>query len=129
MGKEKQQKKIEVSNQGRIRTLGKKENVLYLRNGNHQISDEERKIRKDVNRKNENATRNQGLQQESHQCDKHLSNPSCKILGIILKMNNQTNSPKYKIDDSAQGLTPKRWYRQLCQEEKEEEDWLTLRIT
>ena len=34
---------IELQNQGKIRTLGKKENYKYIENGHHQPSGDERK--------------------------------------------------------------------------------------
>ena len=61
---------------------------------------------------NEKTSRNQALQQKSHQRGKHLGSPPCKILVTILKMDErgtQTNGPENKkIDDDTQGLTSER---------------------
>ena len=41
---------------------------------------------------NEKTSRNQAPQQESHQRDKHLGCPFCKILGAILEVAKDKNS-------------------------------------
>ena len=78
----------------------------------HQTSRNEGKIR--VPLKNEKASRNEALQQQSHH--KHLGCPPCKIHVTIPKMDKggtQTGGSKDKrIDDYAQGHTYNRLYRQ-----------------
>ena len=61
-------------------------------------------MKKRIHQNNEEASRNQTLQQESHERDnKPLGCLPCTILGIILKMDMgemQTNKPKDKKVDS-----------------------------
>ena len=58
------------------------------------------------------------LQQKSHECDKHLGSPPCKLLGIIPKIYKaatRTNWAKdKKVDDCARGLGPEWWYVSDC---------------
>ena len=81
---------------------------------------------------NEKVYGDQTLLQKSYEKGKHLGCSLCKILGTIIKMNkggNQTNRPKdKKIDDYAPILYPRDDIDYMCQEKKEEEDTLALRI-
>ena len=76
------------------------------------------KNKKRVPQTNKKTSRNQTLQQKSHQRNKQLSCPPCKILGTILKMDmgrTQTNGSEDKKVDDAQGLTYERCYKQtIC---------------
>ena len=67
----------------------------------HQISRNEKEMKK----KNEKTSRNECLQQKSHQSDKYLGSSPSNILRTIPKMDKretQTNEPKGKeIDDNA----------------------------
>ena len=64
---------------------------------------------KRVSQTNEKTSRNQTLQQESNQRDKHLAGLPCKILEIDTW---RTIGPEdKKFNDDAQGLTPERWHR------------------
>ena len=64
---------------------------------------------------NEKTSWNQALLQKSHQKNKQLGIPSCKILGTIFKMDEggtQTNREEgKKVDDDAQGFTSEGWHR------------------
>ena len=75
-GKRQMMEGIEVSNQERIKTLGEKEILHVLEtigSGHHQTNGDERKNEKRVSQTNEKTSRNQALQQESHQRDnKHV---------------------------------------------------------
>ena len=78
-----------------------------IRSGRHQKKGNERKIRKGYLRRTRKLLKTQ-LPQKSHQRNKYLGCPSCKILGTILKMNEeltQTNGPEDKKDyDDTQSL-------------------------
>ena len=64
-----------------------------------------------IPQKNKKTFQNQALRQKSHQMNKHLGSPPCKMLETILKINKGeilTNERKDKeINDYARGLTPK----------------------
>ena len=99
---------IELPNQERIRTFGKKGNLGILE-ANTIKQAEKKKI---VSLTNGKTARNQTLQQKSHQREKHSNCLPCKILGTILEMDEGKTSTnrledKKTIDD-AQGLTPER---------------------
>ena len=91
-----------------IMKSGKKQTAVLGNIGSwhHQTSRDEGKInKKRVSQTNEKDSQNQALLQKSHQRDKHLGSPPCKILGTIPKMDKgrtQTNGPKdKKVDDYA----------------------------
>ena len=57
------------------------------------------------------ATRNQALQQKSHQRDKHLGSHPCKVVGTILNKDKgeiQIEIPTKKIDVEAESFTSAR---------------------
>ena len=90
-GKRKTTKEIELPKQGRIRTLGKKENYKYFRILEaNTIKREEMKGKKNKKRvlqKKKEVSRNQYLPKKSFKRDKHPGSLPCKILWTILKTN------------------------------------------
>ena len=51
---------------------------------------------------NEKTYRNQVLEQESHQCDKHLGCPPCNILDTVLQVDEgKTSTVQQKANDKA----------------------------
>ena len=76
---------------GNLQVLGKSES------GHHQTSGDEGKNKKRISQMNEKTSLNKTLQQESHLRDKHLDGLPCKILRIILELDEgrtQTNGPE-----------------------------------
>ena len=70
-----------------------------IESGHHQTSGDERKNIKRVSLTNEKTSRNQALQRDSYQRDKHLDYHPCKILWTILetgKGRTLTNIPEDK---------------------------------
>ena len=99
--KEKEQKKTEGPNNKSRKTLAKKKcKCLEIFEADIIKHRNERKSKKKWNPLNNKKTsRNQALQQKSHQKDKHLSRPPCKVIWTILKMSkgeNHSNGPKDK---------------------------------
>ena len=126
--------KWKKTNNGRNRTAKSRKNQNTWRKGklqllgnigseHHQTSEDERKNKKRIAQTSEKISRNQTLQQNFHQRDKHLGSPPCKILGTSLLMDKgrtQINELKDKeVDDDAQGFVYVRWHRQnLCKKRK-----------
>ena len=81
-----------------------------------------KKNKKSEAQMNEKASQDHVLQQKSHQKNKHLGSPFCKILGAILKMDKRgtrTNGPEdKKDDDNEQSFTLKRRHRQAIHVKK-----------
>ena len=99
MEKNQTSEEIELPNKERIRTFGKKENYKnlgILKVDPIKQAGDKRKYDKRVSQTNDKTSRNQALLQKSHQTDKHMDSPSCKMLGTILKMDKgrtQKNEP------------------------------------
>ena len=95
---------IEFPNQKCIRTFGEMDNHKYL--GILEVDPIKQVQMKEtirVSQKNKKASPNQALQLKSHQRDKQLHCPPCKILGTILKMDKggtQFDGPKDKKMDN-----------------------------
>ena len=87
---------------GKNQNAQRKGNLHVLGNigsGHYQTSRNERKNKKRLSQSNEKTSQNQTLQQESHQKDKQLGSPHCKILRTILEMDKRrtsTNGPEDK---------------------------------
>ena len=55
------------------------EDFKYLEDDTHKLAHTKEKILKEYLKKNEKVSRNQTQLQKSHQKDKHLGSPPCKI--------------------------------------------------
>ena len=87
-----------------------------------------------VPQKNDKTPWNKVLKQKSHQSDKHLGSPHCKIFRTIFKTDKggiQTNGPKdKKVDDYEQSFTSERWHwPSECVKQRRKEDSPALEIT
>ena len=76
-----------------------------------------------ISQTNVKFSRNQALQQKSHQRGKYQGSCPCKILGTLLKMvkgKRQANGPENKkIEDNAQGFISERCIDRLYVQRKE----------
>ena len=91
--------RMKLSNQEKkIRTLGEKETFKYFGilkvDTINQVEMKEKNLKR-VYQKNEKTTRNQTVSKKSHPRDKHLGCPPCKILGIILKVDERKTSARF----------------------------------
>ena len=96
--------RIELPNQEKIQTLGKKETFKYL--GILEVNTiKHEELKEDFFKKYLRKTRklrNQTLHQKSHQRDKYLGCPPRKILGTILEVDERRtplNGPENKKTD------------------------------
>ena len=105
--------------------IGKLQVLGNIGSGYNQTSGEERKKKKEKKRvpqTNEKTSGNQTQQQKSHQRDKHADSPTCKILGTILKIDEegtQMDQRIIKFMTIPKALHPRDY---MFHEKKEKED-------
>ena len=85
--------------------IGEKETYKYLGiikvDTIKQIEMKEKKLKKRITQENEKTTRNQTIKHRFHQRNKHLSYSPCKILWIILEVDEgklSKNGPKEQVN-------------------------------
>ena len=121
---------IELPIQEKIRMNRKPKVLGNIGSGHHQTSEDKRK--NEYLRRMKKTFRNQTLQQESHQRDKYLGYPNCKILGTILKIDEvriqKMDQRTRKLKTIHQALHPRDNTDYTCQEKNIKEDFPALKI-
>ena len=88
-GQKRNSRRNRTAKSGKNQNAWRKEKLQVfgnIRSKHHQTSGNDRKNNKSVPQTDEKTSQNQTLQQKSHQRDKHLGYPTCKILRTILKI-------------------------------------------